>query len=490
MSRLQTQFEAVIGIETHVQLKTRTKAFCNCKNAYGDEPNLHICPICLAHPGTLPVLNKEVVQKAVLAGLALGCQIRRTSKFDRKQYFYPDLPKGYQISQYDQPLAEHGTIEVQVGKAREPKHIGITRAHLEEDAGKLTHSGANQLSDSSHSLVDYNRAGIPLLEIVSEPDMRTGQEAAAYGAELRRIMVYLGISDCNMSEGTLRCDVNVSVRPRGRERFGTKVEVKNMNSFSAMQKAIDFEISRQVKLIEDGQADQVVQETRLWDEGRQATSSMRKKEGLADYRYFPEPDLPELTVTDSFIERLQASMQQLPADKRRQYRQLGLPAADVLVLADELPTAQYFDAVLAAGASPKLSANWVMGDLTAFCKEQKIGMHQLQLKPETLAEMVGLIEDGTISGKIGKEILQGLLQGVEGVKKFVESKGLMQISDPAQIEAIVDKVLAASPQQLELFRGGKTKLQGFFVGQCMKESKGTANPGVMNKILMQKLNAK
>ncbi|KAL3130343.1 Glutamyl-tRNA(Gln) amidotransferase subunit B-1, chloroplastic/mitochondrial [Trebouxia sp. C0009 RCD-2024] len=488
--RQANKFEAVIGIETHVQLKTHTKAFCNCKSLYGDEPNTHVCPVCLGHPGTLPVLSKEVVRQAVLAGLALQCQIAPQSKFDRKQYFYPDLPKGYQISQYDVPLCTAGHLEVQVGK--QTKTFGITRAHLEEDAGKLNHSGSDQLSGSAYSLVDYNRAGQALLEIVSEPDMRSGQDAAAYGAELRRIMVFLGVSDGEMSEGSMRCDVNVSVRPLGQQQLGTKVEVKNMNSFSAMQKAIDFEIERQVTLIEAGSGEEVVQETRLWDEGKQATQSMRKKEGLADYRYFPEPDLPPLEVSTSYLQDVQASMPQLPAEFRRQYRELGLPAADVLVLADELPTAQYFDDVLAAGAPAKPAANWIMGDIMAFCKESKIDMSKLQLTAPQLAEMVSLIEDGTISGKIAKQILPDLLQGKgsKGVKKFVDQKGLIQVSDPAQIEAIIDTVLAANQKQLKQYRAGKTKLQGHFVGQVMKESKGRVNPALMNKILMQKLNAK
>lgn len=473
----------------HVQLSTATKAFCSCKNEYGSDPNTHVCPVCLGHPGTLPVLNEGVVQRSLLAGVALNCTINRNSKFDRKQYFYPDLPKGYQISQYDEPLCEHGWVQLTLPDGQQ-KRVGVTRAHMEEDAGKLVYSGAVGLANSSYGLVDYNRAGVPLLEIVSEPDMRSGVEAAAYGAELRRIMRFIGASDGNMAEGSMRCDVNVSVRKRGAPQFGTKVEVKNMNSFSAMQMAIDFEVERQVGLIRQGRGAEVVLETRMWDEGRKATYSMRKKEGLADYRYFPEPDLPQVRLTEEQVEAAGASLPELPAAKRARYLAAGLPLGDVLVLADEAPTARYFDEVVQAGAPAKQAANWIMGDIMAYCKEHKIGMDGLALSAAGLAEMVGLIEDGTISGKIVKEVLPDLLQGKasdKGVKAYIESKGLVQISDPREIEDMIDRVLAANQKQLAEFRAGKTKLQGFFVGQAMKESGGRANPGLMNKILMQKL---
>lgn len=440
--------------------------------------------------GSLPVVNEEMVKKAALAGLALNCSIAHESKFDRKQYFYPDLPKGYQISQYDVPLCEHGKIEVVVPDSGEVKHIGITRAHLEEDAGKLVYGGADRLSGSEYSLVDYNRGGVPLLEIVSEPDMRSGKEAAAYGAELRRIMRFLGVSDGNMSEGSMRCDVNISVRPRNRQQFGTKVEIKNMNSFNAMQRAIEFEFDRQVALLREGREHGIVQETRLWDEAKQVTRSMRKKEGLADYRYFPEPDLPPLVVTQETVEGLRASMPELPSHKRSKYMALGLSQYDALVLSDDVDVAKFYDQVLEAGAPCKAAANWVMGDIMAFCKEQQMGVELLKMSPKTLVEMISLIEDGTISGKIGKEVLPELLRGEAeggGVKALVEKKGLVQISDTAALQAIVDKVLADNPKQLEQYRGGKTKLQGYFVGQVMKESKGRANPGELNRILMESL---
>ncbi|WIA33555.1 hypothetical protein OEZ86_006679 [Tetradesmus obliquus] len=483
------EYEAVIGIETHVQLLTRTKAFCSCPNQYGDEPNTNICPVCMGHPGSLPMLNQEAVNLAIRAGIALNAKIARRSKFDRKQYFYADLPKGYQISQYDVPVCSAGFLEVDTPEG--VKRFGITRAHLEEDAGKNVHGGADSLSGSSHTLVDFNRAGVPLLEIVSEPDMRSARDAAAYGAELRRICRFLGISDGNMAEGSMRCDVNVSVRPKGQEQFGTKVEVKNMNSFSNMQKAIEFEIERQVSLLQAGRGGEVVQETRLWDEGRQETSSMRTKEGLADYRYFPEPDLPDLEITEQQIEQVKESMAELPIAKRQRYLSLGLPKADVLILADELATADFFDVAMAAGAPAKAAANWIMGDIMAACKERKMGMDGLAITPGALAEMISLIEGGTISGKIAKDVLPRLLdgEGNAGVKAFVEKEGLVQISDESAVEAMVDAVLAANPNQLAQYCSGKTKLAGFFTGQVMKESAGRVNPGLMNKILMKKLAA-
>lgn len=484
-----SKYEAVIGIECHVQLNTKTKAFCSCPSEYGAAPNTHICPVCLGHPGTLPVLNSEVVRKAVMGGLALCCNISLHSKFDRKQYFYPDLPKGYQISQYDEPIAANGSIQVPLPDGSGSVTVGITRAHIEEDAGKLVHGGADGLSGSESSLVDYNRAGVPLLEIVSEPDLRSGTEAAAYGSELRRIMQFLNVSDGNMAEGSMRCDVNISLRQFGAEKFGTKVEIKNMNSFNAMQRAIEFEIKRQSALLDAGKASDIVQETRLWDEGAQKTATMRKKEGLADYRYFPEPDLPALELSEEYVETVKRSMPELPSQKRLKFTSLGLSAYDVLVLTDDIEVTTYFDRVLAAGAPAKAAANWIMGDVMAACKEAKIGMSSIALSPSALAEMISLIESGVISGKIGKEILPDLLQGHgnNGVKSLIEERGLGQISDSTAIESIVEQVIKANPKQLQQYRNGKDKLFGFFVGQVMKESGGRANPAELNKILLAKL---
>ena len=487
---VKTEYEAIIGLETHCQLCTETKIFSPASTAFGAEPNTYIDPIVLGMPGVLPVLNQTVLEYAVKAGLALNCQIAPYSKFDRKQYFYPDLPKNYQISQYDLPIAEHGWLEIELvdkkTKAARRKRIGITRLHMEEDAGKLVHGGSDRLAGSTYSLVDYNRAGVPLVEIVSEPDLRSGQEAAEYAQELRRIVRYLGISDGNMQEGSLRCDVNISVRPLGQEQFGTKVEIKNMNSFSAIQRAIDYEISRQVKAIQTG--DRIVQETRLWDEGNQCTKSMRSKEGSSDYRYFPEPDLPPILVSVPQQQAWQAELPELPAQKRHRYEEdLGLSAYDARVLSDESTIASYFEATVAAGADPKLAANWITQDIAAYLNTEKKEIADLPLTAAALAELVQLIAAGTISNKIGKDLLPELLSQGGSPREMVAQRGLSQISDPAQIAALIDQVLAAHPEELAAYRGGKTKLQGFFVGQLMKQSGGRVDPKLSNQLLSQKL---
>lgn len=484
-----TDFEAVIGLETHCQLTTATKIFCNCSTEFGAEPNHNVCPICMGMPGVLPVLNQKVLEYAVKAGLALNCHIAPYSKFDRKQYFYPDLPKNYQISQYDLPIAEHGWLEIELlDDNQQPirKKIGITRLHMEEDAGKLVHGGSERLAGSTFSLADYNRAGVPLCEIVSEPDLRTGAEAAEYAQELRRILRYLGVCDGNMQEGSLRCDVNISVRPKGTDTFGTKVEIKNMNSFNAIQRAIDYEIERQVTAIHNGEP--IIQETRLWDEASQRTFSMRVKEGSSDYRYFPEPDLTPLEVSKDQLTAWQGQLPELPAAKRARYESaLGLSAYDTRVITDDQEVTQYFEATVAAGADPKQAANWIMGDITAHLKAEKLGIGDLPLKPAQLAELVGLIEAGTISSKIAKDLLPKLLSNGGSPKALVEQQGLTQISDPAAIAAMIDQVLQAHPQELEQYRAGKTKLQGFFVGQLMKTSGGRVDPKLTNQILIKKL---
>ncbi|MFN5195283.1 MAG: Asp-tRNA(Asn)/Glu-tRNA(Gln) amidotransferase subunit GatB [Cyanobacteriota bacterium] len=481
----QAAWEAVIGLETHVQLGTASKIFTSASTAFGDEPNTHIDPVVCGLPGTLPVLNQKVLEYAVKAGLALNLRIAEHSKFDRKQYFYPDLPKNYQISQYDEPIAENGWIEVEVaekGKDTYLKTIGIERLHMEEDAGKLVHAGSDRLAGSTHSLVDYNRAGVALAEIVSKPDLRTGREAAEYAAEIRRIMRYLGVSDGNMQEGSLRCDVNISVRRGPDAPFGTKVEIKNMNSFSAIQKACEYEIQRQIKAYESGEP--VMQETRLWDEGKQITKSMRSKEGSSDYRYFPEPDLGPIEVNAERREAWRAELPELPAAKRHRYvDQLGLSAYDARVLTDERPMADYFEAVVSAGADPKAAANWISGDIAAHVNARRIPYTDLPFRPEQLAEMVQLIEGGIISGKIAKEILPELLEQGGSPRAIVDRRGLGMISDPAAIEAIVAELLAAHPDEVTAFRGGKTKLQGFFVGQLMKRTGGKADPRLANQIL-------
>ncbi|KAM3249447.1 glutamyl-tRNA(Gln) amidotransferase subunit B, chloroplastic/mitochondrial [Capsicum annuum] len=492
-------YEAVIGIETHVQLSTLTKAFCSCPYNYGSPPNTSVCPVCMGLPGALPVLNSKVIECAVRVGLALNCKLSMNSKFDRKQYFYPDLPKGYQISQFDIPIATGGYLDVDLPLEYGGGHrkFGITRVHMEEDAGKLLHTDGGSYSQErtlSHLnirvLVDLNRAGVPLLEIVSEPDMRTGIEAAEYASELQRLVRYLGVSNGNMQEGSLRCDVNISVRPIGQLEFGTKVEIKNLNSFSSVSRAIDYEISRQVQLHSQGQVDQIVQETRLWEEGAQKTVTMRKKEGLADYRYFPEPDLPGVTLTEEYVDNIRESLPEIPEDKRRRYEKMGLSMQDVLFLANDNNIADFFDTTIAGGADVKLAANWIMGDIAAYMKNEKVTINEIKLTPQELGELIASIKDGTISGKIGKEILFELIAKGGTVKGLIKEKGLVQINDTTEIEKMVDKVIADSPKQLEQYRGGKTKLKGYFAGQVMKESKGKANPKLLDKILEEKLNAK
>ncbi|EPF19914.1 MAG: Asp-tRNA(Asn)/Glu-tRNA(Gln) amidotransferase subunit GatB [Microcystis aeruginosa Ma_MB_F_20061100_S19] len=485
-----TEYEAIIGLETHCQLNTKSKIFCPCPTNFDSPPNTNVCPICLGYPGVLPVLNQEVLASAVKLGLAIDGKITPHSKFDRKQYFYPDLPKNYQISQYDLPIVEQGQLEIEIvdKKTKEVsrKIIGITRLHMEEDAGKLVHAGSERLSGSTHSLVDFNRTGVPLLEIVSEPDLRTGAEAAEYAQELRRLVRYLGISDGNMQEGSLRCDVNISVRKKGTKKFGTKVEIKNMNSFSAIQKAIEYEIDRQIEAIENGEL--IVQETRLWEEATQRTISMRKKEGSSDYRYFPEPDLPPLEVSPEQLKAWAEELPELPAHKRRRYEEeFGLSPYDARVLTDDRTVAEYFETAVIAGANAKLVANWISQDIAAYLNNNKLMITEIALQASDLAELVKLIETGTISGKIAKEILPELLTQGGSPKALVEKKGLIQISDSSAIEKLIEEIIASHPSELEKFRSGKTNLKGFFVGQVMKKSGGKADPKLTSQILDQKL---
>ncbi|MDX1977497.1 MAG: Asp-tRNA(Asn)/Glu-tRNA(Gln) amidotransferase subunit GatB [Pseudanabaenaceae cyanobacterium bins.68] len=484
----RNDYEAVIGLEVHCQLSTTTKIFCGCSTEFGAVPNTHVCPVCLGMPGVLPVLNQNVLEFAVKAGLALNCQIAPHSKFDRKQYFYPDLPKNYQISQYDLPIAEHGHLEI-VLEDGSTKTIGITRMHMEEDAGKLVHAGSDRLSGSSHSLVDYNRAGVPLCEIVSEPDLRSGYEAAAYMQELRRIVRYLGVCDGNMQEGSMRCDVNISIRPHGTPKFGTKVEIKNMNSFNAIQRAIDYEIDRQVEAIATGEP--IVQETRLWEENSQRTISMRKKEGSSDYRYFPEPDLVAIELSTQTIDHYRTALPELPKVKRDRYHtQYGFSPYEANLLADDRQVAEYFEAVIDQAIDPKLAFNWIMGDITAYLNDQKLKINQLPLTPKLLAELLQLINSGTITGKIAKEILPGLLsQGLgehPSIQALIQAQNLTVLAGE-QLEQLIEQVIADHPKEVEQYRGGKTKLMGFFVGQIMKRSQGRAEPQATNQLLQTKL---
>ncbi len=485
---VKTEYEAIIGLETHCQLSTKTKIFSNSSTAFGADPNTNIDPVCMGLPGVLPVLNEKVLEYAVKAGLALNCQIAKYSKFDRKQYFYPDLPKNYQISQYDLPIAEHGWLEIELVDADgNPmrKKIGITRLHMEEDAGKLVHAGSDRLSGSTYSLVDYNRAGVPLVEIVSEPDLRSGQEAAEYAQELRRIVRYLGVSDGNMQEGSLRCDVNISVRPIGQEKFGTKVEIKNMNSFNAIQRAIEYEIERQIAAVEAGE--RIVQETRLWEEGTQRTISMRVKEGSSDYRYFPEPDLGPIEVSNEQLAKWRSELPELPAQKRNRYEnELGLSVYDARVLTEDHTFSEYFEAVIKAQANPKQAANWITQDIAAYLNKHKpLSITEIALTPTNLAKTITLIDSGTISNKQAKDKLPDLLNGRSPDEIF---QGEEKISDASVLEPIVDQVIAANPKELEKYKSGKTSLKGFFVGQVLKQTGGRADPKLTNELIDKKLN--
>ena len=489
MSKSYASWQAVIGLETHVQLCTESKIFTSASTNFGDAPNTHIDPVVCGLPGTLPVLNKKVLEYAVKAAMALNLKIAEHSKFDRKQYFYPDLPKNYQISQFDEPIAEDGWIDVEVaekGKETYIKRIGIERLHMEEDAGKLVHAGSDRLSGSTYSLVDYNRAGVALAEIVSKPDLRTGREASEYAAEIRRIMRYLQVSDGNMQEGSLRCDVNISVRQGSDSPFGTKVEIKNMNSFSAIQKACDYEIQRQINAYESGE--KISQETRLWDESKQLTKSMRSKEGSSDYRYFPDPDLGPIEVTQRMREQWRSQLPELPAAKRQRFSQkLGLSAYDSRVLTDEQPMALYFEEVVSAGAEPKAASNWITGDIAGYVNSNKQDFEKLPFRPQQLAEMLAMIDNGQISGKIAKDILPELLKEGGSAKNIVSERGLGMISDPDLISQMVEELLNSYPKEVDAYRAGKKKLQGFFVGQLMKKTGGKADPKLVNQILIKKL---
>ena len=479
MEDLREKYEVVIGLEVHAQLKTNTKIFAPDGCEFGNEQNTQISPITLGMPGVLPVLNRAVVDMGILTGLALNCEIAHKCKFDRKQYFYPDLPKGYQISQYDEPICGKGYLMVN------GKKIGITRAHLEEDAGKLVHAGADGLAGSSYSLVDLNRAGTPLLEIVSEPDMRSPQEAREYMEELRNIVRYVGVCDGNLEEGSMRCDANISIMPKGSNKFGTRAEIKNVNSFKALERALEYEIDRQIELVEDGE--EVVQETRLRDDNAGVTRSMRGKEDAHDYRYFPEPDLMPLEISQEWIDRIKATMPELPEQKRQRYMDLGLSEYDASVIVAQYELAMFFDEVLKAGGNPKIAVNFLMGEIAAYLKEQKLSINETKLTPESLVELIGLIEKATISNNIGKQIIVEMMETGEKASAIVEKKGLSQISDTGAIKEIAQKIIEANPSQVEAYRGGKDKLFGFFVGQVMKETKGRANPQSVNQILKELL---
>jgi aspartyl-tRNA(Asn)/glutamyl-tRNA(Gln) amidotransferase subunit B len=476
------KYETVIGLEVHVQIKTQTKIFCSCPTEFGTPPNENTCPICLGMPGVLPVLNKRFLESSMRACLATHCTIEPMNRFARKNYFYPDLPKGYQISQFELPLGTHGHININIGGTK--KRIGLTRIHMEEDAGKLIH-GEN-LGSPGKSYVDYNRTGIPLCEVVSEPDMRSSEEARAYLTELKSILEYTEVSDCNMEEGSLRCDANVSIRPVGQEELGTRTELKNLNSFKFVQKAIEYEVARQTKVLEQG--DTVKQETRLYDSDRNETFPMRSKEEAHDYRYFPDPDLVPIMIDKEWIEKLQKTIPELPEQKRERFmNSYEIPALDTGVLTSSKSLADYFEQCTALFPQPKIISNWLMGDLLRELKKDNRDIEDCPVSPSALVDLLKLIDSGTISGNMAKGVFEEMYQTQKSAAHIVKEKGLEQITDSSAIEKIVDEVLQANPSQVEEFRGGKEKVIGFLVGQVMKESKGKANPGMVNKLLKEKM---
>jgi len=477
------QYEAVIGLEVHVQLATRSKLFCACPTSFGAPPNTNVCPVCLGLPGALPVLNREAVEMAVKAALALNCTIRQPySQFARKNYFYPDLPKGYQISQYDKPLAEHGWLEILAEGAR--KRIGVTRVHLEDDAGKSLHEGFRD--SDRYTYVDLNRCGTPLIEIVSEPDLRSSEEAYAYLTELKLLMQYVEVSSCDMEKGHLRCDANVSVRRRGEPRFGTKTEIKNLNSFRFLKQALDYEIGRQVAVLQAGGV--ITQETRLYNVETGETVGMRTKEHAHDYRYFPEPDLLPLKISNAWLDRIRASLPELPAQKRARFvQQYGLREYDAQVLTLTRAAAEYFERAAAAAEDPRAAANWVMGELMGALKAEGREIADSPVRPEELGELVNLVSRGEISGKLAKEIFAKMFATGESARRIIEREGLRQISDPEALARIIDEVLAANPKQVEQYKGGKSGVLGFLVGRVMKATRGQANPQTVNELLKHKL---
>ena len=471
-------YEAVIGLEIHAQLQTATKLFCGCLTRFGDPPNTHVCPVCLGLPGALPVLNRKAVDLALRMVLAVGCQVNEKSVFARKNYFYPDLPKGYQISQYDRPLAVHGKLNIE--EDDQEKTIRIARIHLEEDAGKLLHEGFED--SAKQSGVDYNRSGVPLIEVVSEPDIRSSRQAVAYAQNIKTILEYTEVSNANMEEGNLRCDLNVSVRPIGEQQLGTKVEVKNLNSFRFLARALEYELERQVETLEAG--DTVIQETRLYDTVSGQTRSMRSKEEAHDYRYFPEPDLPPLRVGSAWAERVRANLPELPESKRSRFiEQYGIPAYDAGVLTTSRAVADYFEATTAAAGNAKAASNWIMSESLRKVNETGVGLDVSPVGPEALGEMIRLIDDGTISGKIGKELFEKMYSTEERPRALIEKEGLTQITDRSAIEEVARTVLTENAKQVDQYHGGKTKVLGWLVGQVIKATKGKANPNLVGEVL-------
>jgi aspartyl-tRNA(Asn)/glutamyl-tRNA(Gln) amidotransferase subunit B len=479
-----SSYEAVIGLEIHAQLLTATKIFCGCSTTFGAPPNTHVCPVCLGFPGALPVLNRIAVDYAVRTALALGCEIHEQSVFARKNYFYPDLPKGYQISQYEQPLATGGGLAIPVNGSGKTKFVRLTRIHMEEDAGKSLHEG---FPDSdSRTYLDFNRAGVPLIEIVTEPDLRSAEEAATFFEKLRQIVVWLGVNDGNMEEGSLRCDANVSIRRQGETRLGTKAEVKNVNSFRYLQKALEYEIERQIDVIEHG--GRVVQETRLFDSAQGRTFSMRSKEEAHDYRYFPEPDLPPLVVDARRREAVAASLPELPEARMKRFvAEYALPEYDANLLTQNRHLADYFEETACASQNPKAASNWIMGELLRTLKERGITIDQVRLTPDALAGLIRLVDRGTISSTVAKDVFAKMYESGRSADEIVQSEGLAQIGDEDALAGIVREAIAANPDAVAQFRKGRNNAFGFLVGHVMKASKGKANPKVVNELLKREL---
>jgi len=473
------EFESVIGLEVHAQLKTKTKIFCACSTSFGAPPNTHTCPVCLGMPGVLPVLNKKVVEYTLRMALATHCEIAAESRFARKNYFYPDLPKGYQISQYELPIAQHGFVDIEVNGGR--RRIGITRIHMEEDAGKLGHD-----PDRPVSMVDFNRTGVPLIEIVSEPDLRLPEETGAYLKQLRSIVRYLGICDGNLEEGSFRCDANVSIRPKNTQPLGTRTELKNLNSFKHVAKALDYEIRRQKEVLMDG--GQIVQETRLWDPDKNKTTSMRGKEEAHDYRYFPDPDLLPLVIDEEWIEKVKQNLPELPAAKKKRFMdQYELPAYDAELLTSDRELADYFEKCTREFPQPKTVSNWVMGSLLGLLNAQGKNIEDSPVSAVDLARLLALVEEGVLSGKIAKTVFDEMAQTAKPAAQIVEEKGLVQITDTGALVDVVLKIISNHPGEVQAYKNGKTKLLGFFVGQIMKETRGQANPKMVNELLKEKL---
>jgi aspartyl-tRNA(Asn)/glutamyl-tRNA(Gln) amidotransferase subunit B len=476
------EYEPVMGLEVHAQLLTRSKIFCPCSTEFGAEPNTHTCPVCTGLPGSLPVLNRKVVEYTVRAALATHCRIASYSQFARKNYFYPDLPKGYQISQYELPLATGGCVEIQVDG--EVKRIGLIRIHMEEDAGKLLHDLSSDRGASSY--VDFNRTGVPLMEIVSEPEIRTPEEASAYLRKLRAILMFLDICDGNMEEGSFRCDANISLRPKGQKAFGVKTELKNMNSFRNVQKALDYEIRRQTALLDQGE--KIIQETRLWDAAKGVTASMRGKEEAHDYRYFPDPDLVPLVIDPQWVEGIRASLPELPDEKKERFiREYGIPAYDAGILTSSKALANYYEECLRSLPKPKIVSNWILSELLRELKRDEREVEECPVPAPHLSEMLRMMDEGVISGKIAKSVFEEMYRTGKKAPEVVKEKGWVQVSDSSEIDKIIDQVLAANPKEVEAYRKGKEKLFGFFVGQVMKATQGKANPQVVNEMLKKKL---